>query len=460
MPDASLRFSSRLLTRPPGAAAPSGDASALVTVLPEGFRIEAAGAAPAALPFDEVAALRPGPYRVEAVRTDGSSVAFTQLGYEFEAFLFQAYRAWNAYVADALFVDEPCAFETTGDYSLRSPASPLLGLPAAESSDAHGDTRFRVHASSLLVLPLRAPVVRIPLCFVQGIRRDGFRIEVRTDGGALLVLSRLGHDTDAAHKVLVDALEVQAARALALLKEVLAPAADAAASGAPTPPLPPESGLAAAAWLLREGRAAAWDDLERACPGLGACLDDRMRRWSAKGCYAALRRLAEEAGAPGLALGIRREQGFDAAAGSAEGGDAGEGDAAETGAGPGAEAPTLPAFWLAAPIPGDRPFVAVEAVAGAPLAQATYLFDLPSEPAAWPAFLQVLGEGLEAVDFRRQPLYFPLEKLRQPAYRRDAAALRFVPALPFLRTAFRKRLMHADPARWEAALRAARTGDR
>jgi hypothetical protein len=430
-PDMLFR-SVHLQTRIPASAIPPEELTVSVTVQPEGLLVQVPGGKPRLVDFNEVQQIRPGAYRLEVLHLDRTLLTFSQLGHDTEPFVHQVFLAWNAFVSSAMFVDEACLLEVKGDHDFQAPAVPLLQLPAVQESDAHGDTRFKLYASSLMVLPLRGPVRRIPLCFVQSVLRDGWQLRLRTDQGETLGLGRLGHDTEPMQKAITDAMQLQTSRSADLLQQVLGM----------LEPVPGEAGLAplsesslqTAAWHLREGRAADWQLLDRDCPGLTVRLDRLLRQWSKEGYYAALMKTAEKAGSSGLSIGIRREQPTDTLASESDG------------------AEEIPAFWLATALHGRHPSVVVEGFASQPLAQATYLFGLDPDSSGWPQVLQLLNQGLEAVDFRKQPVYFPLEKLQEPAYRKDLAALRFCPPLSFLRQNYRRRLIHRDPAKWQASL--------
>jgi hypothetical protein len=428
----------------PGPVPRSEASTVSVVVQASGLLVQELDGHARSVDFVQVLSILPAAYRLEVRQLDQSVLTFSQLGYDYDSFVYQVFLSWNAFVSDARFIDEPCLLEVKGDVDFQAPAIPLLQLPPVHVSDLHGDARFRLHASSLMVLPLRGPVLRIPLCFVQSLRRDGWQIVVLTDQGERLSLGRLGYETDAMLKALEQAVQTQTSRALALLKQVLG-MLDPPSTGAAPAPLP-EQGLQAAAWLLREGRAVDWQVLEQTCPGLTGRLDLLLRQWSPAGYYEALLKMASEKGSSGFAIGIRREQGTDSL------GD-GAGDAAHEAKDESVEEPPeIPAFWLAVPLLGQHASVAVELVPSEPLAQATYLFRMDPDPAVWPQFRQLLDQGLEAVDFRRQPIYFPLEKLQQPSYLRDLAALRFCPPLAFLRRSFTRRLIHTDLAGWQATL--------
>lgn len=414
------------------------DLTVSVIVEAQGLTILEPGGTTRQIDFGQVDSLWPIAYQLEITLADSRIFRFSQLGHEYEPFLFQVYTAWNEFVCQALFIDEPCLLETKGDYAFSTPGNPLLKLPASQSFDQYGETRFRLYDSSLAVLPARGPIRRLPLCFITDLRREQWQIKLATDYGDQLILIRLGHDTDAMFTAISQAVQRQTDRAASLLQQVFETQAPLAGAAGFEPVS--KQGLQAAAWHLREGRSADLKILEQACPGLARRLDLLLRQWSKDGYYQRLLALSGEQGIAGLSAGIRREQWTDSLGKDNEEQDETNDEAAST---------LRPVFWLAVPI---RSAIVIESIAEGPLAQATYVFGLSPDPALQPRYHQVINQGLEAVDFRRQPIYLPLEKLSQPACRRDLAALRFCPSLAFLRAACLGRAIHRDPDSWQSSL--------
>jgi hypothetical protein len=434
-----------------GSASVVEEIKAAITVQSTGLLIEDLSGHSRFLDFNDVLAIQPAAYQLDIQLLDTSRFHFSQLGHDFDPFVYQVYLFWNDFVSAAMYIDEDCLIEVKGDYAYDAPARPLFNQPACHEADQHGDNRFRLYDSSLMILPVRGPVRRVPLCFVQDIKQEKWQIAILTEHGEQVKLIRLGYDSEAMFNAINQAVQRQTARASSLLQQVLG-LLEPASLGTDLRPLP-EPGLLAAAWYLREGRAADWQTLNQVCPGLTDWLDRLLRQWSSDGYYLELVKLAADSGAGNLAIGIRREQGTDTLNASAD--EQNEDTLSEDTLSEDRlpqDQPEIPAFWLAVPAAGMRPAILVEVIAGKPLAQATYVFDRDPDPAAWPLYRQVLNRGLEAVDFRRQPIYFPLKTLSRPAFINDLSALRFCPPLQFLRSSYRGRLIHRDLTSWRSAL--------
>jgi hypothetical protein len=108
-------------------------------------------------------------------------------------------------------------------------------------------------------------------------------------------------------------------------------------------------------------------------------------------------------------------------------------------------------------LPGT--LVALELVSGG--AHATYLFRIvprSSFAGALPAgaletAVAEVSEALIDARFLREPMALPAAQLALPAALRYRLALAALPSLASARARFVARLVHSDPASWEAALR-------
>ncbi|MEA4890565.1 MAG: hypothetical protein VB070_14000 [Clostridiaceae bacterium] len=396
-----------------------------VVVQPDGFVWQEPSGHSHTLPFMEIVSLNAGSYQLRLRLTTGSDLVISQLGYEYEAFILQTFSAWNHFVGQALYLDEPCLLEVKGDYIYQN--SRLTADGMAESND-QGTTRFGLYDSSLMVYPQSGPIRRVPLCQIDAVEPSAWQIRLVTQLGEEWTIRRLGHDRDAFVFALSQALQRQTDRAFDLLHQIVV--AHEAINR--TIPEPSSQDLTAAAWLLREGRAADPDALDHVCPGLFPRLDAILRQWSPDGYYAELADRAQASGCGRPIIGIRREQ---------------------AAADPDQDSLLLPAFWMIVPVrSNDRTVTALEVIASQPLAQATYIFARPPELSAWPAVWRDLNLALEAVDFRREALYLSAADLAKPDRQRDQAALRFCPALSRLRDHYLGRIIHRGLTGWRDQL--------
>ncbi len=424
-----------------------------VIVQPDGFVWQEMTGRNHKLSFMEVLSLEAGSYQLRLRTAAGSDLIFSQLGFDYEAFIFQAFSAWNHFVGQALYLDEPCLLEVKGDYIYQS------GRPADHGMAEHNDqgtTRFCLYDSSLMVFPQNGMIRRVPLCLIDVVEPSSWQIRLVTQQNDQWTIRRLGHDQDAFALALSQALQRQTDRALDLLRQITTAcgAVNKVFSG------PDNHNLTAAAWLLREGRAADPAAIDQVCPGLMPILDKILRQWSPDGYYGELAEQAQAAGCGRPIIGIRREQATDALAGLSPDHAAApaiqELPPADTGGtdDPGQEPLLLPAFWLIVPIRSNaRTAAALEVIASQPLAQATYIFGCPPEPSAWPFVWRDLNLALEAVDFRREAIYLSAADLAKPERQRDLAALRFCPALSTLRDQYLGRIIHRGLSGWRDQLR-------
>ena len=116
-----------------------------------------------------------------------------------------------------------------------------------------------------------------------------------------------------------------------------------------------------------------------------------------------------------------------------------------------------PRLWFFVGLPGN--LVALELVSGG--AHATYLFRVVPR-SAWTGALPAgaletavaeVSEALIDARFLREPMALPAAQLALPDALRYRLALAALPSLAAARARFVARLVHSDPATWEAALR-------
>lgn len=60
-----------------------------------------------------------------------------------------------------------------------------------------------------------------------------------------------------------------------------------------------------------------------------------------------------------------------------------------------------------------------------------------------------INRGLVEINFRREPVYLPDERLEEPRYQKYRFSIAKLPGLRFLREAFIGRVVHADPEQWK-----------
>lgn len=109
----------------------------------------------------------------------------SQLGYQTEEFFEQVWLAYAAKSRDALFQDGSPAMSCEGDYAYRE-----------TDVEAHGIAKFEQFDDCVCLFPHDVGARRIPLCFAQSLKREGFSMTIVLDTAEAYRLARLGRDTD------------------------------------------------------------------------------------------------------------------------------------------------------------------------------------------------------------------------------------------------------------------------
>ena len=301
----------------------------------------------------------------------------------------------------------------------------------------------RLYETNLAVLPADAAAFHWRLADLDDLAFDERAYAwTLVSGGSRLVISRLAKRTAEFGAAVRQASEGVARRGMDALSRLF-PFLDAAT-------------MATVAGSWREGRAIPVTALDRLDRRLVAALmsaavsaalrdyvDDLMRRSSGRAHVGFLLRRPEPDGDDGPSDEDPGEDG-PAAAGTAP--LSARGTAGRSGDDPGA---VEPVFWFLFALPSPRLSGAPDLVAwetASASGRATYLFD--GRPG-----LAALNRGLVALNFRREPIYLPDDRLAADArFRRHAIAARRLPDLRALRAAFAGRVIHSSLDAWRAGL--------
>lgn len=155
---------------------------AQLAITREGMR--AVGGGSFELSFADLMDMRLLDYRIRLTLREGQ-MQISQLGYRTEDFFEELWVAYAAKSRAALLVDDAPQMCCEGDYA--------YGEPAGE---AHGIAKLEVYDECVCLHPHDVGARRIPLCFADECRREGFALVLVLDTGEWYRLSRLGRDTD------------------------------------------------------------------------------------------------------------------------------------------------------------------------------------------------------------------------------------------------------------------------
>lgn len=360
--------------------------------------------------YRDIAEIQAGDYQVTLTIHGGEDLHLYHLGSKYSDFVrILMYQRNEQIIADMLMREEVHKSGVCGDCSVHE-------------NDNHkqlGPCEFRLCDTALLIIPQQHGPIRVPYSFIADVHEDNYTLTINSELGDAYTLSRMGREFQPFTGLLSDLVNGLSAKAQALLREI-APAAS-------------PSAIHQAARLLREGRAAKQGDLEQIDPAIAKGLEQQLVSFGIEHEYDFLSSLAEE---NQQYIGFKREL---VAVNSSE------------------------YIWFLIPIPKSN-VIAMEASSGPDSGRATYFFrivpraesaDLEPEQVQEKAdrWVMEISYCMLAINFRREPIYLPEEKLDEPRYNKYLHSVRIIPGLVDLRQHFVGRVFHRDTEQWENDVR-------
>ena len=132
------------------------------------------------LVFADVAALRPVNHRVYVDTISGEQIEISMLGFSYDGFWEELTGCFGRRSLEALFVEEEQLMLCDGEYAL-----------PGES----GRAAVALYPDAVCILPQTRSAVRIPLCYAQELRLDGYQLTIAMRSGAQFQVGRMGYDT-------------------------------------------------------------------------------------------------------------------------------------------------------------------------------------------------------------------------------------------------------------------------
>lgn len=363
------------------------------------------------IPYVEILGIHDEDYVVDLYCASGESIKLTQLGYEYENFLLNLFKRRGELLLRYMLMDEKkIAYDIDTHF-----------LYVDEDGDQQkGDCEFRVYESAILVLPQKGEPIRVPLCYIENHSIADYVVTIASDSGERLVLSMIGEKTDYLMKSLVRALSEMVGRVKRLLIEA-APNID-------------QGKISEAAALLGDGRAASKQQIEAISPELWSLLEKRLKETGLGEEYTYLTRLSKQEVWVGLKRGLMGER-------------------------------TGEYTWFMTPIydpdptrPGNA--IALEAASDESAGRATYFFRMMSRPVynvginlddlimEAEKFVLKANRCMIEINFRREPIYLPVERLATPEYERYLYAANKLSSLKLLRERYIGRVAHVNQEQW------------
>ncbi len=350
--------------------------------------------AQSAIPYADISSFETVNHQL-IVQTAHGPIKASKLGAKLTPFFVEFYEKYNEKVLKALFIDEKPMLETKGDFYYRD-----------DGGASQGKARIMLFERCLCILPPNDGARRIALCFVRAVNRGDYRHTLTLDTGETYELARLGYDTDPFDNKLnqrLYAIRQNAVQATLKIDPSLGAMQSAQIAG-----------------LMPEGVAVPMGALKRISPSFTGAVEAKIHESRAFENYLHFKQVCDP---DQILVGMKSYL-------------AGE------------EEKNM--LWIVAPKPGNNGGVAVvELILPEETAAASYVFKFSGE---WESFYKKLNHAMEAVDFRREPVYLSDEELRRPDNAHYFMAVKRTAALQFLRRSFSGRIIHASLESWKKEL--------
>ena len=353
-------------------------------------------------------------YRIRVALAGGDELLLFNLGYKYEDFARNLVQTNNELSLHDLLMEE----------RLRRPGvrTDFALLDPKGEEGSKGKCEVRLYETALVIMPERSDLIRIPYSELLTCAVDSYKVVALLESGGKVEFSRLGREADPLQREIAGSIAELSVRVQNLLKDVF-PEAD-------------PNAILKASRFMKEGRAAKWSDLESACPGLWSKLERKIGGLGMAEEYASLSSRSKR---ERIRIGMKRTL----AAGVEE-----------------------DYVWFLAPIYSEDASkggnaIAFEATSSEESGRATYFFrmmsrkdysqtrDNPKLDDIADAASAETAKSLLAINFRREPIFLPSEKLYAPEYAHYRHSIARLPELRLLRDRFIGRVVHSSIEQWK-----------
>lgn len=355
-----------------------------------------------------------GDYKIHLALSSKEKLILFNLGYRYEDFLRILSKLRNEILLKDMLMHE----------TLRKSGveAEFIYFDENGNEKQKGKCEPRLYETALVIIPEKGELIRIHYSDILEIQEEDFALAITTDFGEKYVFSKMGSQFDSFTKTLSDLMNELSLKVQSSLKELL-PKADPFV-------------IRRAAKFMKEGKAAKRSDLESVSPELWEELEKKLEVAGIKEEYEFLKSLAQK---EKMCIGLKRGLLGDL---------------------------TGEYIWFFIPIYSTNPgepgnAVAMEAVSGEGGGKATYFFRIVSRK-DYPNFTNIedlhretddfikrMNRCMLAINFRREPIYLPDERLKEPQYQKYQFAIAKIPALRELRQLFIGRVIHSSPEQWK-----------
>lgn len=355
----------------------------------------------------------PGDYKLILILNGEQELQISQLGYQYEDFIKTFIRLRNEMLLKDLLFQE--TLKKSGFEAV------FVSLNTKGLEKQRGKAEFKFYQTSLVVLPERGELIRIPFSDILETKTDNFQIEIKTESGEKIIVSMLGEKFDLFEETLRNCLNELIANVQNFIKG-LYPEIDFAT-------------LNKLSELMKEGRAVSKKDIEAISAEFSVRLEVNLMKTEVKEEYQFLKEMGEQ---EQIHLGFKK-----GLMGSLTG----------------------DYLWFLIPIYSQDKSklgntIAFEATGEKETGRATYFFRiLGREEYKTTSKEQIdnqiddlisqINRGLVTINFRREPIYLPEEKLAEPEYAKYKVSIAKIPEIKLMRDLFIGRVSHRDDAQWQ-----------
>ncbi len=357
-----------------------------------------------------------GDHKVHIELSCQEKLTLYHLGYRYDDFLRDLFGARNELLLKDMLMHE--RLKKTGvkaeiDYSKNN---------QTKLEKEKGETRL--YETGMVFIPENNHIVRIPYSDMTEIKEQDYALMISTDYDEKIVLSKMARQFDPFKQALSEAINALSVKTQSMLKE-LAPGVNA-------------SVIRKAARHMKEGRAAKRSMIEAISPALWQELENKLETAHIREEYDFLQSMAKK---EKICIGFKRGLMGDL---------------------------TGEYIWFLIPIISDDPSQPGNALAmeAGSLEKkggnATYFFRITSRKDRFDPdrcnqqvdqFIKDLNRAMVSVNFRREPIYLPEQRLQEPRYRHYRFAVDQLPELRKLRQLFIGRVFHRDHQQWTHDIR-------
>ena len=353
------------------------------------------------------------------LRARNGDIRISRLGQGCEWFYRELWEAFALKVQTVLHAKGAPLFETKGRYTF---------------NDRQGEALIRIFSDCIMILPPNKDGRRIPLVFINGMKREGYALSIILTTGEHYMFSMLGLDLDPFEGKIYEVIKALQGRNTNFIST-----------------LDSSLGLASAmnaARQLPEGIAVRHKELSKSFPSLGSLLEKKLHNSRISDYYNLLKMICDQ---DNLAIGIFAlpEEEVERL----------KRELLETMAESAGEGETVPeltseqedelrwALWVAILAKNGRKVIAEFAFPNEQTA--TYIFHMNT---SFDQLLAILNRGLEATSMQREIISLPADQLWNDSHANDRMALDRTQSVQVLRKLYAGRAIHRSPESWKKSL--------